>query len=348
MQLDQHHLIHYLTGRGLISPERVLSGDLRIVAQSGRHSGFRIESRSAPGIFVKQSRADDPAAAAFLRREAWFYRQVAEDASFASLRGRVPAFCAFDAAASVLAIELVPGAVTLSQIHARTRSAEARWAGLLGQSLGSWHQAPPLPAGDVRFADIFPGELPFVLQLHRGPWPRVAAAALPVLAALRQESRLVAALEGLAAGYRPEGLIHGDMKFDNCLIFGEETPEPRLKFIDWEIADRGDTAWDVAGVVQCYLLTFLQGVFGLPAMQAAGRVFWRAYSEARGFAAADAARELRVVWRLAAARLFQTALEYTLAPGSPPWPLIGAGIQLGRTILGETESSLRDVAGLGP
>lgn len=348
MQLDPLHLVHYLAARGLISPERVLGGDLRIVVQPGRHSGFRVESRSAPGVFVKQSRAEDPAAAAFLRREAWLYRQVAEDATFASLRGQVPAFCAFDAANSVLTMELVPGAVSLSQVHARTPSAAARWAGLLGQSLGEWHRTLPLPAGDDRFADVFPGELPFVLQLHRGSWPQIAASAFPVVTALRQESWLVAALEGLAGGYRQEGLIHGDMKFDNCLILGEQAPEPGLKFIDWEMADRGDRAWDLAGVFQCYLLTSLQGAFDLPTLQAACRVFWLAYSEARGFVAAGATRELRAAWRLAAARLFQTAVEYTRAPGPPPWPLVQAAIGLGRTILGGTESSLREVAGLRP
>jgi hypothetical protein len=343
MQLSDDNVFPYLLGRGFITPAAVLGGDLQVVPQSARHASFRVERRAGQGLFLKQGR--DAGGAAFLRREAFVYRLAAEDPAFSCLRGGLPEFVAYDGEAGVLAVELFAGAASLSQVHARTRSAPAEPASLLGALLGRWHGRPPLAPGDDRFTDLFPGEKPWILGLHRSAPPPNNAAAVFVVDALREDPALRSAIDALARGYRRAGLIHGDMKFDNCLCF-DEGGETRLAVVDWEIADRGDPAWDVAGIFQCYLLTWMQLTFSRRAFQPACRDFWRSYCAARGISGGAAAAELRLAWRLAAARLFQTAYEYALGDGPPSWPLISSSLQLGRKMLLDGEGSLRELSGI--
>ncbi len=157
-----------------------------------------------------------------------------------------------------------------------------------------------------------------------------------------------AAMEELCREWRCLGLTHGDLKFDNCLVLGAgaDAGKAELKIVDWEIADRGDPAWDVAGILQCYLLTWIQSTYGRKAFQPACRDFWSAYAAARGLQNGSAGRELRRAWKLAGARFFQTAFEYAVGEGPSPWPLISSSLQLGRRILLDSESTLHELSGI--
>lgn len=50
--------------------------------------------------------------------------------------------------------------------------------------------------------------------------------------------------------WREEALIHGDMKWDNCLLIGDG----EVMLVDWELAGLGDQAWDLATAMQEFLL----------------------------------------------------------------------------------------------
>jgi thiamine kinase-like enzyme len=49
-------------------------------------------------------------------------------------------------------------------------------------------------------------------------------------------------LDALRASWRIQALIHNDIKWDNCLVYGKEGAAriTRLKLIDWEQSDAGD------------------------------------------------------------------------------------------------------------
>ncbi len=96
MMLSRQEVFPYLLERGLLSPAAVLRGDVVVVPGAARHASFRVERQSGPGLFVKQ--AHNAQGAGFLRREALFYRLVAEDEGFAKLRGLAPGLVAYDAA----------------------------------------------------------------------------------------------------------------------------------------------------------------------------------------------------------------------------------------------------------
>ena len=65
-----------------------------------------------------------------------------------------------------------------------------------------------------------------------------------------------AALDELRGEWRQDALIHGDMKWDNCVMPRHDDPARAaegLKIVDWELADIGDGCWDVGAVFQAYL-----------------------------------------------------------------------------------------------
>jgi len=116
--------------------------------------------------------------------------------------------------------------------------------------------------------------------------------------------------------------MHGDMKFDNVVVRANGHAEiESMHVVDWELADVGDSAWDVASILQAYLMWWigtLQRVpsadadaaqYPLETMQPAIRAFWETYAESRGLSPRDADAELERAVSYAGARMLQSVYE---------------------------------------
>lgn len=53
--------------------------------------------------------------------------------------------------------------------------------------------------------------------------------------------------------WQAECLVHGDLKFEHCMINSENNT---VSFIDWELAIFGDPAWDLAGIMNEFILNY--------------------------------------------------------------------------------------------
>ncbi len=110
----------------------------------------------------------------------------------------------------------------------------------LGKLTAGWHKATagfPLPAtasaGILRMPAANPDDWGLKAHAARRLGERIVAD--PLLSGL---------LEAAAAAWRPECLVHGDLKWDNCLVEAD-----RVRVIDWELSGLGDPAWDVSCVI---------------------------------------------------------------------------------------------------
>ncbi|HEV2814718.1 MAG TPA: phosphotransferase, partial [Solirubrobacteraceae bacterium] len=201
-------------------------------------------------------------------------------------------------------------------------------AAAAGRAVGEAHRSTRDLAGEA------PAALPWALfALDRdGPaafaWSEAPLRA--VLEGLAEPERFVAALEAARAAWRPECLVHGDLKWDNCLVADGDGGAPTVLVVDWESAGVGDPAWDVAGIVQEYLgYAALMGlevsrarfatameIGGIAPLVDALRAFFDAYAGAAAVPvrAERDALAVRAV-RLAGARLVQTGLEHASRDG---------------------------------
>ncbi|WP_229655162.1 phosphotransferase family protein [Burkholderia pseudomallei] len=50
--------------------------------------------------------------------------------------------------------------------------------------------------------------------------------------------------------WNADGIIHGDSKIDNIIFYLDEAAREKIIIVDWETAQLGEFAWDLAGFVQ--------------------------------------------------------------------------------------------------
>ena len=317
--LAQKDVARYLLDRGLLTPEAVLDGDLVISDASSRNWDFRVETGKGPCYLLKQGAS--PEGVSTVAHEAGVYRQLARGLD--GLAALLPRFYCYDAAEGVLVLELVRDAEDLRSLQLRKDCFPAGLAAVLGAALGALHRdtraatSPPMPSA-----------APWVLTLHRpgaGLFRDVSAAGLEFIRVIQGAPGLAEALERIRDRWRPECLIHGDVKWENCLVELDENGGEKLRLIDWEGAARGDPCWDIGSALSPYLSCWLFSIpvtgrvpperfpelagYSLDAMKPALAACWTAYVEARGLCAESATDLLLRAVEFAGVRLVQTAFE---------------------------------------
>jgi Ser/Thr protein kinase RdoA (MazF antagonist) len=150
----------------------------------------------------------------------------------------------------------------------------------------------------------------------------MSAGAQNLLERLQASPRTCARLDELRADVEPDALVHGDLRWDNCLAVTAPPARRRTRVlvIDWELAGRGSAAFDVGTVMAEYLRVWVGSIpivapsdpgrlvaharHPLAAAQPAVAAFWSAYRRSSRHEPA-----LRRIVELTAVRLLQIAVE---------------------------------------
>ena len=181
-----------------------------------------------------------------------------------------------------------------------------------------------IPAGNK-----IPARLPWVLGLHRPSLPvfrDASNANLQLIRILQNTEGFPQMLDRLRQQWKVDGLIHNDIKWNNCLARGRQLPrKPEVRIVDWEFAGLGDRCWDVGAVLSNYLSFWLLSVpisgdeppdrfldlarYPLESMQPALRAYWHAYKKGLNLDTHEADNCLLRSVSYAGARLVQTGFE---------------------------------------
>jgi Ser/Thr protein kinase RdoA (MazF antagonist) len=302
-----------------------------------------------PTYVVKQ--AIEPTSA-WLEHEAAVIRALAAEPDLAS---HLPTVVHHDADAGRLVLR-TPGNAHDWSAHQRSGRFPRTPARVLGHVLAALHGLAP-DAVEKRPPGLAPMWALSLPEPPHGLLLELSVGALDLLGRIQASRPLCDRLCGLGEG--DGALIHGDLRWDNCLA----VPAPgsarrtRVTIIDWELAGSGEAEFDVGTVLAEYLRSWVTSIpiidpsdpgklvrraqRPLQRMQPAVHAFWSSYC----LASARRPALCRVI-ELAAVRLIQAAVERSQHYVRPTAHVV-ALVQLAENLLREPEEAALTLFALG-
>ncbi len=205
---------------------------------SRSHCVHRVDA-SEGSVVVKTPSGRAQGRSRSLAAEAFAYRLATWRPGLAAVLPRV---LLIDERRQVLVLEAAAWSTVGAVLQDESRLPHPAASASLGAALASVHQATagvpvpfPASAGILDLPDSSPADIELVhakdlaLEVSRDP----------VIAAGLRTAR---------ADWEPVCLVHGDVKWDNCLVDLDLAPVS-LRLIDWELSGWGDPAWDVSAAL---------------------------------------------------------------------------------------------------
>jgi aminoglycoside phosphotransferase (APT) family kinase protein len=302
----------------------------RVRTHNSRNRNFAVLREDGSGYFIKQLRVQGSESLRMMEREAALYGLFAASGSL--LKDIAPAFIGFDREAQVLVLELE--AETNNGSPARPYFFSLQFAKAVAKTLALLHRQRTEDLAVVPY-EFFERRPPGIYNVHRGgPLLRwLGMGQLRLVDRVRQNQALASALDRMFTNWRCVHLIHGDVKWENCLWRERPTGAATLKWIDWELADLGDPAWDAGCFVQAYLSHWIRSFpprpeWGLTVrlqecsdsfsqMQPAVQAFLKEYIAALKIGGSEVAGLRERIMSCAAARMVQMGLEVMHGQAEP-------------------------------
>lgn len=363
MFLTASNLVHYLCAQGTVSTACVANNDFCVLEAGRRNRNYKVLRKHEPSLFIKQVGNTDAMSVSTLEREAACFHLVQKNPVFQPMAGLMPRLIAHDPKRHILITELFPQAESLNEFFQRKKIFPESMGKLLGESLGFCHALlykHQLNANDVA---ALPRQPPWILSFHQthANMATQGGATAELLRIVAQYPEFYQNLDRLRNDWRYDSIIHGDVKWDNCMVYHDANNQEKLALIDWELVDYGDAAWDVGGAFHAFLASWMYtmpfhtnaelsslmngAVCKLEQLAPAVRAFWTAYCTARGIGSANRSAYLLRCIEFAAARLLQTTFEHL--NHTQTMSNMGAILlQLSQNILRSPRDAARELFGL--
>ncbi len=320
--LSSANIVDWLQGKGLLSNEAAAS-KWQAKSQASRNYNFAVAREEGSGFFVKQLRVQGAESFRMMAREAAFYELLTDPKE--SLRDLCPAFYGFDRKEQVLITELLPVAAASPGAHPPAFS--LAFAAAAGNTLGRLHRRSVDDLAGTSLAEYCDRQPPGIYTAHRGgpllQW--LGSGQLEMIDRVRKSPQLSSVLDQMTAEWTCARLIHGDVKWENCIWTTAVGNTATLKWVDWELTDLGDPSWDAGCFVQTYLSYWVQSSpfhleWGLEkrlrldearffSLLPALRAFLKEYFVALEIPGAEVPANIERIMKCAAARMLQASLE---------------------------------------
>lgn len=310
----------------LITPQDILHNDYEVTSMNRRNKNLQVTTNQEKNYLIKQVSDRGAENARTLTTELRFYQSVADN--FPELQKYFPNVFYTDEQDILLILEFYKNAVPLWKYY-KEKGIDRMPMNTVadaGKVLASVHE---------KFKDCpkttFPylnDALPFAFELHK-PDPKILAyirkGGYQFIENLQQDATLCMIIEELSANWKGDALIHGDIKLDNMIVIpgNNETDDPELRLIDWEMVQYGDLAWDIAGGFQDFIFWWIimmpegetpeemiqNATFSFSRLQPAINAYWDAYVQTRKLTNEENEVLLKRVVRYSGLRCLQTAYE---------------------------------------
>lgn len=232
------HVVRDLLRRGLVTERDAVEHGLSVTDASVSHVSYRIDVGGEPRLFAKIA-SHNRSLGRDLSVEAAVYRHAAREPVLAGVLPR-PQYVSDDG--SVVVLDAVPGApLAMETVLDDGRRARAVLAAY-GAAVATVHRVEG-PAV---------GRPPWMLQALEPRWGGYAwlpEACRRLLTGLAADPLLVAGFRATRARWTASCLIHADLRGPNVLVDERGADGPSTRLVDWELACRGDPAWDIGCVL---------------------------------------------------------------------------------------------------
>ena len=365
MLLTDHTVVDYLVGRRLLTQASLVVDHIQVHSSAARHRNYSVRREYKGGYFVKQVKTWEPSARETLAREAAWYRVVGGMDEALAVRGIMPRFCLWDAQRAILVLDLIDDAQTLEQLDRERGVNSPAVAQKIARLLATLHahnpRAWPVESHRFRLPYRFPGALTLD-QRSVADMTWMSGGEQAMMRTLHAHAEFGTHLNALRGDWKQDCIIHCDLRWANCLVHdaASSSGEPVVKLVDWELVDCGERAWDVGGVLQCWLHSWvcsmpdttapphelvLSASWPLADMKPAINAFWSEYVRTARLSKTVAATLLQRSAKYAGARLLQSTLE-AMHNESILTNRGLCGLQLALNILNDPARATADLLGL--
>ncbi len=260
VSLDLENITPYLLGSGVLDVESVVDGDLEIQKISGRNENFRVRREKKASFIVKQAYAGLEGADGSILREAQLYSLVDSDPDLAGVRPFMPRLVESDRESRVLISQFLPNSKSLNEHECDAPETSLNPAFILGYVLATLHSYFGQLLDDRRLGFLPRYTAPALGGVAR-PTPQVFADASPanlkLLRIIQEDETLSHFISTVAKGWQIQTVIHGDMGKENVLVQELSGGKVQMTIVDWEMAGKGDPAWDIACIIGDLLRTWV-------------------------------------------------------------------------------------------
>ncbi len=316
-RLTTKNIAHYLLGKGFLDPEKVLSGDFKVLFSQSRNTIFRIDTGEPTGLFVKQLVQSDQYNNYLMQKDSTVHFLIHNHIEYLETAKHVPQYYGYDPDGQVMSLAYYVDAKNLHEILHEQKELPKKYIQQSAEILASFHNVSIEQVIDNSSARFLPQQLPWAFR-----WDdRYASDKHAYTLFLKEQFELNQQIEEAKAEWKYSSLTHGDIKWVNFVV---DKVSSDLKLIDWEIADFGDPFWDIAGMFQSFIthwiLTFDEHssthqriknleFFSFEDALSGMRTFWNSYqAKSKVVQENPEASKLKAI-KYTALRMIQTAYE---------------------------------------
>lgn len=349
MRLTKKNITFYLLDKGFLNPKAFLSGDYILTQSMSRNSIFKIQHQNSTGVFVKQLINQDVTNSYLMQKDATSHYLIHESGLYKETSSYIPKYYGYDPNHHILVTEFF---VDTGNIHEETfakKELSQHYAKQMAKILSSYHFDITKEVDHQSSLQFFGGQIPWILNLGNIGDTDSNGMNNVVLQEIRKHKQLSQKIDKVASTWEITSLIHGDIKWMNFIVMPDKKD---VKLIDWEIADLGDPLWDVAGVFQSYLSSWvmsfdnsnnyqhvkMQGTefLTLETIGPVIKIFWDEYAKLQKFTSSEKKKALLKTLAYMSVRMIQTAFESNMSNGTL-LPNSARVIQFCDHILNDTE-----------
>lgn len=320
-----------LLSQNLITTNSLINGDYVSTSITRRNRNLQITTLSEGNYLIKQVYDKNSGNAKTVTNEISFYNYLENFCP--DLKPLCPEVKYVDKDSIVLILNFYTNAIPLWKYY-KTRTIDKfplETSAVIGLFLSKIHA---VFSNQNVFNDpelsFLTRDLPFAFTMYK-PVPKLLSfikpGGLKLIQQIQSRGDIMDILQSTEQMWEVNSIIHGDIKLDNFLVIDDpemdEGGSTNIKIIDWEMAQYGDFAWDIAGVFQDFIFWWAismpnektakemvqKASFPIDKLKPGVSTFWDSYCRNSGLSEQSQTVLLNKVVLFSGLRVLQTAYE---------------------------------------